>query len=43
MSDLYGWNGKLIDVDLSQESIKIKDIPKKTLKKYMGCRSLSSK
>ncbi len=44
MSDkLYGYNGKILFVDLSSQSYEIKDLDPKTAKDYLGGTGLSAK
>ncbi|MEM3508695.1 MAG: aldehyde ferredoxin oxidoreductase N-terminal domain-containing protein, partial [Nitrososphaerota archaeon] len=40
---LYGYNGKFIEVDLSNEKISIEKIDEQILREYIGGRALASK
>ncbi len=40
---MHGWTGKLLRIDLRDESVKIEDIPEEILENYLGGRGLGVK
>jgi aldehyde:ferredoxin oxidoreductase len=40
---LYGYNGKIIRINLSKEKITFEEVPKEWLKKYLGGRGLAAR
>lgn len=43
MSELYGYAGKLLRVDLTNEQITDEELDKKTARKYIGGTGLGAK
>jgi aldehyde:ferredoxin oxidoreductase len=40
---LYGYNGKIIRINLSKEKITFEEVPREWLKKYLGGRGLAAR